>query len=715
VSSVERAPRARAPGEHAFRRFIELLVLWSFAAAQPLLDVTGRSPETFVFYRVDGLEVVAYVLLVLLAVPVALWLVVIGVSTVSRTAGRVVHAAFAGALIVLIVIQAGKALPAIRGPALVFVAVVVAVAVLVFFARSETSRRFVTYLIPAPLVFALLFLLFSPTALLVRPAGNSASAATAATGGPHPPVVMLLLDELPLRSLLDSKGEVDARVFPSFARLAKRSHWFRNGTGVNGLTQYAVPSMLTGRYPTKELAPSYVAHPDSFFSLLAPDYRIRSFESITQLCDPELCDETDPNPADAGGLRGLFDEAWKVAKDLANPNQETAPDTEQFDEESAGEKASGEAMPTTKKPADGFAKTQPNFEALGHNQPERFQQFLEGLRPSDQPTVHFLHLLLPHSSWRYLPSGMTYPFGRLLGKGWVTDSWPVEVAHQRHMLQLAYTDRLLGTLMEQMEATGLWDDALVVVTADHGNSFVPGTKGRVLETRPEVEADLAWVPVFIKEPGQSQGMTSDANWEHVDLLPTMADALGVTLPFRVDGISQLSDRRARTEKFFYNQPGDRVEFAPEDAFRIVLGGVTDALGRGSEGPAGLYVTGSHPDWIGRSVSSLTSVGVDVDGPRSKLTAQLADAVDFDAVDPSAGIVPALVWGTLSRSTDSAVLIAVNGKVAAVSEVWRNEGEPTFEGMANDELFRTGANDLALYEVDDRASPQLRPIAFRRQR
>jgi len=689
-------------------------VLWSFAVAQPLLDVTGRSPETFVFYRVDGLQVVAYALTVLFVAPVVLWLLVTGVAAVSPSAGRVAHALFTGLLIALIAIQVGKALPAIRGPALVLVAVVVAAAVLVLFARSETSRRYVTYLVPAPLVFALLFLVFSPTAQLVRPAGGNEAAATVATGGAHPPVVMLLLDEFPLMSLLDSKGEVDERVFPNFARLAKSSHWFRNGTAVNGLTQYAVPSMLTGRYPTKELAPSYVAHRDNLFSLLAPDYRIRSFESITQLCDPELCDETDPNPSDAGGLRGLFDEAWKVGKDLADPYQETSPDTEQFDEESAGDKASGEAKPGTTKPSGGFAKTQPNFEALGHNQPERFQQFLEGLRPSDQPTVHFLHLLLPHSSWRYLPSGLTYPFPRLLGKGWVTDSWPVEVAHQRHMLQLAYTDRLLGALIEQMEETGLWDDALVVVTADHGNSFVPGTKGRVLETRPDVEADLAWVPVFLKEPGQSQGVTSDANWEHVDLLPTMADALGVTVPFRVDGISQLYERRARTEKFFYNDPGDRIQFAPEDAFEIVLDGVTDAFDHGSEGAAGLFVTGSRPDWIGRSVSSLTSLGVDVDGPRSQLTAQLAEAVDFDSVDPSAGIVPSLVWGTLSRSTDRPMVIAVNGKVAAVSEVWTNEGEPTFEGMVNDQLFRTGANDLALYELAEGASPQLRPIEFRRQ-
>ena len=709
MSSLDRAPRARPTGERPFRRFVELLVLWSFAAAQPLLDVTGRSPETFVFYRVDGLQVVVYALIVLLVAPAVLWLVVTGVAAVSQTAGRGTHALFAGVLIALIVIQAGKELPAIRGPALVFVAVVVAVAVLVFFARSETSRRFVTYLIPAPLVFALLFLVFSPTAQLVRPAGSKASAATAATGEPHPPVVMLLLDELPLRSLLSSNGEVDARVFPNFARLAKSSHWFRNGTGVNGLTQYAVPSMLTGRFPTKELAPSYIAHPDSLFSMLAPDYRIRSFESITQLCDPELCDETDPNPSDAGGFRGLFGEAWKVAKDLANPYDETAPDTEQFDEESAGEKASGEPKAATKKPADGFAKTQPNFEALGHNQPERFQQFLGGLRPSDQPTVHFLHLLLPHSSWRYLPSGLTYPFPRLLGKGWVTDPWPVEVAHQRHMLQLAYTDRLLGTLIERMEATGLWDDALVVVTADHGNSFVPGTKGRVLEARPDVEADLAWVPVFIKEPGQSQGVTSDANWEHVDLLPTVADALGVTVPFKVDGISQLSARRERTEKFFYNEPGERIEIDPAPPFRIVLQGVTDALGHGSEGAAGLFVAGSRPDWIGMSLSSLASLGVDVDSTSSRMTADVDEAVDFDAVDPSTGSVPALVWGTLGRSTGNPVVIAVNGTVAAVSDVWPNEGEPTFEGMVNDELLEPGANDLALYEVVGESHPRLRRI------
>lgn len=716
VSSVDGAPRARRARERPFRRFAELLVLWSFAAAQPLLDVTGRSPETFVFYRVDGLQVVAFALIVLLVPPVVLWLVVTGVAALSRTAGRLAHALVAGTLIALIVIQAGKQLPGLRGPALVLVAVVVAVAALVLFARNETSRRFVTYLIPAPLVFALLFLVFSPTAQLVRPAGGSASAATGAvTGTDRPSVVMLLLDEFPLSSLLNSKGQVDERVFPNFARLAKTSNWYRNATAINGLTQYAVPSLLSGRYPEEKLAPSYVAHPDNLFSLLAPDYRIRPFETITQLCDPALCEETEPPNSDSGGLRGLLGQTWDVAKVLAKPYDEPAASSEQFAEKSTS--TTTKAPVKQKKKDTGFARTEPNFDALGRNQPDRFKRFLEGLTPGDRPTMQFLHLLLPHSSWRYLPSGLTYPDGRLLlGKGWVKDKWPVQVAHQRHLLQLAYTDRLLGELIDRMESTGLWDDALFVLTADHGNSFIPGTEPRVLETTPADEAALAWVPMFLKEPGQKTGKTSDANWEHVDLLPTIADALGVPVPFKVDGISQLSDTRERTDKWFYNEPGDRIEFAGPPAFRIVQEGVTDTLVRGADGTSGLFVTGDRRSWIGTTVASLAEKGVDVGGAPSPMTVALAPEVDFRKVDAASGSVPALVWGSVNKSAGRGpVLIAVNGTVAVVSEVFPYRGEPTITGVVNEELFTTGANDLKLYEVVEGANPQLRPIAFRRQR
>ena len=706
---AEDAPVEVPSRASAWRRLLELFVLCAFAVAQPLLDVTGRSPETFIFYRVDGAEVVAFALILVLVPPLVLWVVVAGLALVSATVGRVAHAVIAGGLIALTVLQATKKVSDLRGPLIVVVAVALAVGAVYLFARSEAARRFVTYLTPAPLLFALLFLIGSPVGDLVRsPDGERTANRRVKDVGAAPPVVMILLDEFPLSSLLNSQGRVDERVFPNFARLAETSDWYRNGTAVSPFTQYAVPSVLTGRYPETKLAPSYLAQPDNLFSLLAADYRIRSFEMITQLCDPALCD--DAEPASAGrGLSDLFARTWQVAKDLAKPYDVTAPISDQFSEESAGGAKGSPALTVAS------AQTKPNWKSLRANQPDRFQRFIDGLRSSDEPTMHFLHLLLPHHHWRHLPSGATHP-AKLLGGvkgGWGRYAWPLEVNRQAHLLQVAYTDRLLGEAIDRMEQQGIWDDALVVVTADHGESFIPGTSGRRLSEEAEHAAAIAWVPVFIKQPGQLRGTTNDANWEQVDLLPTVADALGLEVTFKVDGISHVSGNRARRTKYFYNNPGERITFPGGPAFRFALEGVTDTLVRGSEGQAGLYVTGSRPDWIGRSVSSLVSLGVSVDGERSPMIARLWSEIDFRTIDPSSGRVPALVSGTLSSSAGRGpVVIAVNGTVAAVSEIWPESGQPSFAGMVNDGLFVAGDNELALYEVVGGTNPQLRQITVR---
>jgi hypothetical protein len=106
----------------------------------------------------------------------------------------------------------------------------------------------------------------------------------------------------------------------------------------------------------------------------------------------------------------------------------------------------------------------------------------------------------------------------------------------------------------------------------------------------------------------------------------MADALGVQVPFKVDGISQLSDSRARTDKFFYNEPGERIEFPAAPAFHIVQDGATGTVVRAADGRAGLFVTGSRPDWIGKSVTSIRNLGVDVTGPASPMTVQISDEI-----------------------------------------------------------------------------------------
>ena len=53
-------------GTTELRRGAELLALTGLAIVQPVLDVLGNSPETFVFRGVDGAQLVVFALLVAL-------------------------------------------------------------------------------------------------------------------------------------------------------------------------------------------------------------------------------------------------------------------------------------------------------------------------------------------------------------------------------------------------------------------------------------------------------------------------------------------------------------------------------------------------------------------------------------------------------------------------------------------------------------------------
>ena len=92
------------------------------------------------------------------------------------------------------------------------------------------------------------------------------------------------------------------------------------------------------------------------------------------------------------------------------------------------------------------------------------------------------HLLLPHGPYLYLPSGaQTRPRPRDLLPGMNTvpgfhDEFLTRHNEQRYLLQLGYADRLLGRLVRRLKQQGIYDDTLIVVTADHGYR-VAGRRG----------------------------------------------------------------------------------------------------------------------------------------------------------------------------------------------------------------------------------------------
>jgi Sulfatase len=691
-------PETRLRGE--LRAFLELFVLCGFAITQPVLDVTGRSPEFFLFNRASRGDILLLAAVVTLLPAVAAFAAELLVGLLGRPARRAAHLALVAGLLTVLAIEVAKKLSSLRGVPLAVLAVIAGLAATWLLATRPSLQLWLRYLAPAPLVFVLIFALASPVASLVRPArAASAPAASGSHSQRAAPVVMVVLDEFPVSSLLDRGGRIDARMYPNFARLAGDATWYRNATGVNWYTPFAVPAMLTGRYPTRVVAPDYTHHPDNLFTLLDRSHDLKVFESVTQLCPPELCETTTGTSGRDTGFGVLAKDTAKTFARIALPY-----DTEQDLYAQFVEETGSQAAP---KPGNSV------------NQPSRFREFVDSFEATEQPGFYFLHMLLPHTPWRYLPSGMQYDYPhKFFGRGgpqmreWAQQPWPVTLSQQRHLLQLAFTDRLIGQLIQRLKRVGLYDDALVVVTADHGVSFTPGHPVRVPADGSAHET--AWVPLFVKAPRQTEGRVDDRNWEHVDLVPTVADMLGIKVPWRVDGVSALGSKaRTGTGKVFYDRPGHRMPLLDGPSnLALALRGVTDRLLRPQDGPIGLYRVGRYAPLVGRSTAEVGVTGASPLGARITLPANLG------TVDPSSGKVPAMVVGQLDGATsvrDPAVAVAVNGTIGGVSEVWGGGDDGrNFAAMVPDFLFRQGGNRVELFEVDPSGgAPLLRPIRLRR--
>ncbi|MBA3465106.1 MAG: sulfatase [Deltaproteobacteria bacterium] len=98
---------------------------------------------------------------------------------------------------------------------------------------------------------------------------------------------------------------------------------------------------------------------------------------------------------------------------------------------------------------------------------------------------------------------------------------------------ISYQDKQLGRLIDQLKSWGIWDQTMLVITADHGEEFFEdkrcGHGGSLRDS-------LTRVPLLIHDPARFPGGTIvEAGAEGVDLLPTMLAALGAPAVDTVQG------------------------------------------------------------------------------------------------------------------------------------------------------------------------------------
>jgi choline-sulfatase len=112
------------------------------------------------------------------------------------------------------------------------------------------------------------------------------------------------------------------------------------------------------------------------------------------------------------------------------------------------------------------------------------------------------------------------------------DEYRVTDAHVRnarhgYYAMISYVDRKFGELLAALQTTGLADDTVVVVTADHGDML--GERG--LWYKMTFFERAARVPLILHAPRLFAARRVPQSVSLVDLLPTFADLAGESAPF----------------------------------------------------------------------------------------------------------------------------------------------------------------------------------------
>ena len=103
---------------------------------------------------------------------------------------------------------------------------------------------------------------------------------------------------------------------------------------------------------------------------------------------------------------------------------------------------------------------------------------------------------------------------------------------------ISYQDELLGKLVEKLQSWGIYDKTMIILTADHGDELWEeadrvGHGGSQRET-------LLHVPLIIHYPPMFPASRVKAGVETLDIVPTLADVLGVPTDAEWQGASLLS-------------------------------------------------------------------------------------------------------------------------------------------------------------------------------
>lgn len=680
-----------------YQKILHVFLLSGFLFAQPLLNLIGANVEFLVARNVGWVEVYILLFALCILIPSAITII----ELITRLLGqRVANAAH---IIILFVLSSSLFTLTLNNvsemPAVMLVTIAIAMGIISCYVYVKYSiiRTYLNFLSPAIIVFPIFFLLNPQVSKITS--SRQVQESTGITSSTLAPVVMVVFDELPTLSLLDENGQIDSVRYPNFSSLASDAIWYRDATTVSGSTTKSIPAILSGLRPENELLPIEKDYPHTLFTLLKDSHEFEVFETATSLC-PDLSCGGDIIVPSLGSLRtmltGLFSDISIIYLHLLLPEDFTG------------------SLPV-------ITQTWKDFQENVHDEnteskrrehwnvtrPEGFANFVNKITFSETSRFYFIHSMLPHVPWTYLPSGKEYlvtyaysvPGLNIKKEEWGDNDWLVTQGYQRHLLQVGFIDKLLGDLLSRLKEQALYEQSLIIVTSDHGVSFWPDSSRRGI-TDPENRRDLLGIPLFMKLPNQKEGSINDDAIRSIDIFPTLAHILGVEIPWEVDGKNILLSPSIQG-----NKPDAKNPYADSKSLKRKI----ELFGSGKQDAKGLYRIGSHRELIGTETNGL------IIDDNSDVSVSVDQREDLSAVDFSNTFIPAHITGDILKATRNSepinLALSVNGTIAAVTSSYTLKGGHRYAAIIPASSLKEGNNTVDVLAIkENEGIPSLSKLA-----
>jgi hypothetical protein len=735
------------PGDWA-RHGAVYLALATVSIAQPLLQLYGENVAVFAAAGFEGAIVVWFGAIALLLPPLVLLSIEIVITMIFPRVRTRIHTVLVWLSLWLVTSVVLRSVS--LGPWIIdsLMTACIAVGLTYLYQRQLTMRTWLTMLSPLALVVAIVFassassVIWPPAVTVVDVSSKKVDPADSLLriSPKDVSVLWIVLDEAPLWPLLRADGTINKNRFPGFAALAESSTWYRNVVATSQTTTDAVPAMLTGKWPKSGVGPVLANHPNNLFTLMNGHLAMDAHEVATALCPKKVC-----RTVSVTGGESISDPLGTV--DTGTTTTTVTPQVEDADQRVSmasflrdavvvvGHKVLPAGLRDALPPIDegwgGFGAvddldtgtseveasetTAPKVLTAEDQMPAQSTTVsqwekggpmsqvpvVEGVvtraSRADRPTLHFAHVLLPHRPWMLTPD-MRRSRALPTDKRSNTIIDRVRDEYQAHLLQYAATDTVIENMVATMKKSKNWDRTMIIVTADHGLTFVPGeSKRKTVNAKNQATLeDIYRVPLFIKYPGQQAGTVDDCTASSVDIFPTVVATTRIDAGWKVDGADLLNACPSRTS---------RAIIWPDGTAQMTS--AFSAVQKRAE---------YYDSWIPSdgSVDDITRAGVNGELVGTTLSANAENETqlswsldrpeDFQNIGSERlGFVPAQVQGRLIArrdfGPDEEGLLVVDGvAVGIISELagLRSGTSTTFRSTLLSRLLMPGRHEIALW-------------------